>query len=163
MRQLEKNKEDGEEKRHHPFSISSPECFDNYDRIQRAEFLSTMLAVHLSDKHLSPCGFFMLVGSRPALFGDRVAAPLEHVAKSTVMQQAINLSVNKIKEDLVYENSCMAVFVPDRLAQERNAEWFKKSKHDLTYKKEWVPDDAVVNFLKYYAHGEQRPANGTYF
>ena len=120
MKHLAQSKPEGQEKCHHPFSLSSVDCFANYERIQQSEFLSTMLAVHLADAHLAPTGFFMLAGSRAALFGDRQAAPLEHVAKSTVMQQATNLSMNKVREDLVYENSCMAVFVPDRLFQDRN-------------------------------------------
>ena len=53
----------------HPMSISNPNIFDEYEKVQREEFLSTMLMVHLSDQHLSPTGYMMFVGSQNALTG----------------------------------------------------------------------------------------------
>ena len=95
----------------HPFKISSMECFDKYEQIQQAEFISTMLMVHLADKHVSPTGWVMFTGNKNALHGLSNAAALEHVAKSTVMQQALNLSVNKLREDIVFENCNVNTFI----------------------------------------------------
>lgn len=116
--------------------------------------MPTILAVHLADKHLSPNGFFMVCGSKPVLLGEKLAAPMEHVAKSAVMQAAVNLSVDKIKEDLVYEHTVMTAYVPDRLSQGRNIDLFKKSKHDQTYKDMLIDNDDIANLLKLFAHGE---------
>lgn len=74
--------------------------------------------VHLSDQHLSPTGWIMFTGNKNAMHGLKEAAPLEHVAKSTVMQQALNLSVNKLREDIVYENVNVNTFICTRLIQE---------------------------------------------
>ena len=114
-----------------------------------------MLAVHLSDRHLSPNGFFMVCGSQAALLGQhKNASPLEHVAKHTVMQACVNLSVRKIQEDLVYENTCMTVFAPSFLDQERNQPFYKKHKHDKKSKNTTVPVQDVVKLLKFFAQGE---------
>ena len=57
----------------------------------------------------------------------------------------------------------MTVFAPDRLDQDRNANFLKRSKHDVTYQSELVKNEDIVNLLKLFAHGEQRPGNGVYF
>ena len=71
--------------------------------------------MHLADNHLSPTGLVMFPGSKKVLIGDRESSPMECVAKGTVMQQALNLSVHKLREDIVYENATIATFACDNL------------------------------------------------
>jgi hypothetical protein len=52
-----------------------------------------MLMIHLADNYLAPTGFMIFNGGKNAMIGDKKSAPLEHVAKSTVMQMSLNLSV----------------------------------------------------------------------
>ena len=40
------------------------------------------------------------------------------------MQQALNLSVNKLKEDIVYENTNINTFVFDKLLTERHKSYY---------------------------------------
>ena len=87
--------------------------------MQQTEFLSSMLMVHLADTFLSPTGLMIFNGTKNAMIGSKKGAPLEHVAKGTVMQMSLNLSVNKLREDIVYENSCITTFACDNLMQER--------------------------------------------
>ena len=77
----------------HPLNISNPKCFEEYEKIQQTEFISSMLMVHLADNYLSPTGFMIFNGSKNVLKGEKQAAPLEHIAKGTVMQMSLNLSV----------------------------------------------------------------------
>ena len=113
------------EERIHPFKISSMECFDEYEKIQQAEFLSTMLMVHLADRYLAPTGYMIFISSKNAMDHDpNVGTPLEKIAKGTVMQQALNLSVLKMREDIVYENTNINTFVCDTLIQPRNQEMY---------------------------------------
>ena len=74
-----------------------------------------MLMVHLADNYLAPTGFMIFNGSKNVMNGDKKSAPLEHVAKGTVMQLSLNLSVHKLREDIVYENSCITTFACDGL------------------------------------------------
>ena len=53
-----------------------------------------MLSVHLASKFLSPNGFLALSGSEAVMHGLNKTAALENVAKSVVMQQALNLSID---------------------------------------------------------------------
>ena len=103
----------------HPLRISNPEIFSEYEKVQQTEFLSSMLMVHLADTFLSPTGLMIFNGTKNAMIGSKKGAPLEHVAKGTVMQMSLNLSVNKLREDIVYENSCITTFACDNLMQER--------------------------------------------
>jgi len=121
--------------------------------------MSTMLMVHLAERHLSGTGYVLFTGSKGALYGEKTASPLEQVAKSTVMQQGLNLNTNKLREDLVYENSVINMFVADRLMQPRNMKYFKNT----NFKQEWVPDEDIAHLLKYFALGEGRPLTGSYF
>lgn len=75
-----------ESKSENPLNISSIDCFDEYEKIQQSEFISTILQVHLADEHLAPTGFIMFPGSKKVLVGDKEALPMEHIAKGTVMQ-----------------------------------------------------------------------------
>ena len=69
----------------HPMMISNPACFDEYEKIQQTEFLSTMLSVHLAEGHLSPTGYVLFVGSKDCLHGlSSETTPLENMAKSVV-------------------------------------------------------------------------------
>ena len=75
-----------------------------------------MLMVHLADRHLSPVGLVIFPGSKQALYGDqKEGTPLMHIAKGTVMQMSLNLSMYKIREDIVYENANINTFTCDTL------------------------------------------------
>ena len=74
-----------------------------------------MLMIHLADNFLSPTGIMIFNGSKNAMIGSKKAAPLEHIAKSTVMQISLNLSLHKLREDIVYENSCILTYACDTL------------------------------------------------
>ena len=144
----------------HSMMISNPACFEEYEKIKRSEFLSTMLCVHLTEKFLSPTGYFLLVGNSPTLHGlSKETTPLENMAKSVVMQQAMNLSVQKIKEGLVYENAVINVYTCNRLAQEVNFKWLPY----LNKKKDFLDMELVANMFKFFSRGENRPLNGTHF
>lgn len=117
-----------------------------------------MLMVHLSDQHLSPTGFMMFCGSQNVLTGLKESAPLEHIAKGTVMQQSLNLSVNKLREDIVYENTSITNFVFDKLLTERHMSYYPKTDY-----KQWLKVELVAKMIKYWCVGDNRPINGTYF
>ena len=53
----------------HPHMISSPDIFQEYQKIQQSEFISSMLMTHLADKHLSANGIIVFNGSRETLLG----------------------------------------------------------------------------------------------
>lgn len=119
-----------------------------------------MLMVHLSDQHLSPTGYVVFPGSKKTLHSVKdTGMPLEFIAKGTVMQMALNLSVFKLREDIVYENANINTFACDTLIQGRNKKYFPGK--DI--KKEWLDMDHVAHMLKYFGRGENRPVNGSYF
>ena len=75
-----------------------------------------MLMTHLADKHLSANGIIVFNGSRETLLGgSKKALPMHQVAKGTVMQMGLNLSVYRLREDIVYENSYITMFACDTL------------------------------------------------
>jgi hypothetical protein len=71
--------------------------------------------VHLASKHLSPNGYIVFNGSKNTLYGHKLASPLENIAKGTIMQQALNLSLNKYHEEIVWDNTCVNTFVCETL------------------------------------------------
>ena len=71
----------------------------------------------------------------------------------------MNLSVNKLREDIVYENANINMFICDKLIQDRNKELYPGKK----YEKEWVQMEHVGQMFKYFATGDNRPVNGSYF
>ena len=143
----------------HPFSISSPECFDNYEIIRNAEFLSTSLSVNLADNFLSPTGYIAFMGSKSTVVNNlQKSSPLERIGKGTVMQMALNLSVNKLREDVVYDNAIVNTIVCDGLLQDLNI----KLNPGKNNKKELLDMDHLAYMLKYWTRGENRPVNGTY-
>jgi len=100
----------------HPHKIGSPDIFDEYEKVQQSEFISSMLMVHACNEHTSPTALIMFPGSKAALHGNhKQALPLEIIAKSTVMQMALNLSIFKLREDIVYENCRVTTFACDTL------------------------------------------------
>lgn len=106
---LKENKISAEE---HPSLIGNMNCFDEYEKIQQAEFLSTMLTVHLASDHLSPTGYVLFMGSENAISTDpKKGMPMEKIAKGTVMQQALNLSAHKVREDVIYGNTNINTFI----------------------------------------------------
>ena len=88
-----------------------------------------------------------------------VGTPLEKIAKGTVMQQALNLSVLKMREDIVYENTNINTFVCDTLIQPRNQDMYPGK----DVRKDWNSMENVAKMLKYWATGENRPINGSYW
>jgi hypothetical protein len=115
--------------------------------------------VHLADNYLSPTGMMIFNGNKNVLNGDRKSAPLEHIAKGTVMQLSLNLSVKKLKEDIVYENSCITTMACEPLIQDR----LKALYPGRNYKKEFLDMKHVAHLMKFWAAGHNRPANGTVF
>ena len=74
------------------------------------------------------------------------------------MQQALNLSVFKLREDLVYENANINIFACSRLHQKQNFEYFsRRDKQNL------LNVEKVAHMFKYFGAGENRPVNGTPF
>ena len=118
-----------------------------------------MLAVNLASKILSPNGYFLLVGDKKILHGGKKAAVLEHVGKDVVMGTAVNLSVDKFKEGVVWDNSTINTFACSTLIQERTTTMDPAVNH----KAEWLSMERAAHMLKYYASGENRPINGTVF
>lgn len=141
----------------HPFSVSSPECFSTYARIQQTEILSSMLSVHLASKFLSPTGLLVLSGSESVVHGGKKATPFEHIAKSVVMQQALNLSVDQMEEGLVWHNTNIISLALDKLIEDRTKALEPAINHD----KEWLNVAHVAHMLKFWAGGENRPTNGS--
>jgi len=85
-----------------------------------------MLMVHLANDHVAPTGYIMFPGNKNALHGDpEKGMPMEYIAKGTVMQMATNLSVYKLREDIVYENCNVNTFACQTLIQPRNKENFQ--------------------------------------
>ena len=160
MKQLKREKGiEKDELPEHPLSIGSMDCFDEYEKIQQAEFISTILTVNLASKFLSPNGLIIFNGSKSVMHGLKNAAPLEHIAKGTVMQQALNLSVNKFSEGVVWDNSVVNTFVCDNLIQDRNKAMFPAVNHAT----EWSDMKHVAHMFKYWAAGENRPINGSVY
>jgi len=119
-----------------------------------------MLAVHLADRYLAATGYVLFIATKNALESSpKAGTPLEKIAKGTVAQQALNLSMYKMREDLVYENSKINTYICDRLMQERNVALFPGK----DVKKEWIKMDQVAHMFKYFCSGENRPENGTYW
>mmetsp|Transcript_18002 Transcript_18002/g.30651 ORF Transcript_18002/g.30651 Transcript_18002/m.30651 type:complete len:137 (-) Transcript_18002:19-429(-) len=118
-----------------------------------------MMAAHLASDFLSPTGYVLFTGSKEALHGNKKQPTLEYVAKATVMQQALNLGVFKIREKVIYENAVVNVFACDRLQQARNQDLMPW----VNYKKDWVKMELVAKMMKHWSVGENRPVNGTYF
>lgn len=134
----------------HPHKIASQQVFEQYEQIQRAEFISTMLLVHLADRWLCPTGYVVFNGSKAVKHGDVTnATPLHHVAKGTVMQMGLNLSVLKLREDIVYENTNINIYLCDTLKQTRNKELMRPT----DYRKDALDMEHVAHMFKYWASG----------
>ena len=117
------------------------------------------MMVHLASHHLSPNGYIVFNGTKNALYGLRQGSVLENIAKSTNMQMALNLSLNKYHEDIVWDNTCINTFICETLIQDRNI----KMNPSVNHKKEWLDMKNVANMFKYWSIGENRPINGSYF
>ena len=77
---------DSNNKQIHPHYISSKHIFDEYEKVQRAEFISTMLTVRCADHLLAPTGLVMFCGTKNAIENDpKAGTPLEKIAKGVVM------------------------------------------------------------------------------
>ena len=70
----------------------------------------------------------------------KAGTQLEKIAKGTVAQQALNLSMHKMREDIVYENSNVNTFICDRMVQSRNKTFFPGK--DVN--KEWIKMEHVA-------------------
>lgn len=116
-----------------------------------------MLSVHLASKFLSPNGFLALSGSEAVMHGLKKNAALQNVAKTVVMQQALNLSVDQMEEGLVWHNAHIVALALDTLIEDRT----KATDPLLDHEKEWLSIPHVAHVLKHWAAGENRPANGT--
>lgn len=101
----------------------------------------------------------VFVGTKNTLHGLKTGAPLEHIGKNVVLQAALNLSVNKLREDIVYENANVNMFICDKFIQDRNKEFYPGRK----YVQEWLQMEHAGQMLKYFATGDNRPVNGSYF
>lgn len=75
------------------------------------------------------------------------------------MQQALNLSIFKLREDIVYENARITTFACDQLIQERT----KKLYPGRNVNKDFLDMKKVASMIKHWSAGESRPVNGTYF
>ena len=119
-----------------------------------------MLMVHCADRHLASTGYVLFISTKDAMESSpKHGTPLEKIAKGTISQSALNLSLNKMREDLVYENSCINTFVCDRLIQPRNQKLYPGK----DVRKDWLNMQKVAHMLKYFGTGENRPINGTYW
>lgn len=118
--------------------------------------------VHLADKHLAPTGYIKFLATRGSLHGSKQSSPLELVAKGTVMQMGLNLSVDKLREDIVYENANINFFICDRLKQERN-EAYLPGAANIKERQSWISMEHAAHMFKYFGAGDNRPPNGTYY
>lgn len=71
----------------------------------------------------------------------------------------MNLSIFKLREDIVYENATIATFACDNLYQKNTPKLYP----GRSLKKEFFDMKSVAGMLKHWCTGESRPTNGTYF
>ena len=75
------------------------------------------------------------------------------------MQQALNLSVNKFAEGVVWDNAIINTLACDTLIQDQNKKLFPAVNHAA----EWTDMKHVAHIFKHWATGENRPINGSVY
>lgn len=82
------------------------------------------------------------------------------------MQAGLNLSIDKFKHDIIYENSVVNTFLLQTMWS-KNKE-FEQELIKLKYlypkikaESSWLSMDQLAHMLKYFASGENRPLDGS--
>ena len=134
--------------------IASAEVFAEYEKVQRAEMLSHLMAVHLASNFMSPNGYFLQASSKDSL-DDPSRMPVQAMAKRATMQSCLNLAHIQSKPEIIYVNTAVNVLVLERLLTDKN-----KKKYPSKNYMEWTPLEGAANLIKMWAFGEHRPENG---
>lgn len=134
-------------------SIKDKHIFDIYERQDRVNFQSALLAGHIATKCLDEEGMLMFTGAAAVFEGPVNYAYAYYLAKSTTHALALQLAERKE----IPENSDVVTLLPQIIDTPAN----RASMPDADTS-EWTPLDKLAMMIRQWSDKENRPVNGSF-
>ena len=144
------------------------QLFEQYEEFRKANIYSSILMTHLASHYLSPNGYVGWNGSFDVFngvenlpdFKKKVylenTGIIEAIGKQTTMKQGLDLSIDRMDENVIYANAKVNVLLFEDLITEKA----RKSKVEKMRYNNKLESTAAL--LKFWAAGNNTPENGAF-
>ena len=134
-------------------NIKDTTIFESYERMDKVNFQSALLAAHIATKTLNEKGILMFTGAASVFEGPVNYAYAYYLAKSTT--HALALQMAECKE--IPGSSTVITLLPQMIDTPVNRE----SMPDADFSS-WAPTDKIALMIRQWADNENRPTNGSF-
>ncbi|TNV75788.1 hypothetical protein FGO68_gene6037 [Halteria grandinella] len=134
-------------------SIREATLFEKYERLDKMNAQSALLAGHLAAHYLGEQGFICLTGAASVFEGPTNYAFAYGITKSATHALALHLS----ERTDIPASSTVCTILPTMIDNEANRQAMPNDD-----KSSWLPPEKIAELLKAWAEGENRPQNGSF-